>query len=426
MTMILQPRSEYIVKGVESDHIEQAVRSAVENARITDVHTHLFGPQFGDLLLWGIDELLIYHYLIAETFRYIDTPYEAFWNMSKREQADLVWKTLFIDNSPISEACRGVLSVLSKLGLDVRARDLTAYREDFESKSVEEYVDLTFELIGLDCVVMTNDPFDDQERSVWLSIQGDDPRFRAALRIDPLLNSFDTSCKKLRDWGYEVDTALSESTLSEIRRFLTEWVSRMNPLYMAASLPPSFVFPEDSPRGRIIEHCVLPVCKEYGLPFGMMIGVKKLVNPGLRLAGDSVGKSDIETVERLCSNYPDNKFLVTMLARENQHELAVAARKYRNLMVFGCWWFLNNPSLVREITAMRCELLGLSFIPQHSDARVLDQVIYKWAHSKEIIADVLVDKYNDLAATGWTPTEDEIRRDVEGLFGKNFWDFIER
>ena len=32
---------------------------------------------------------------------------------------------------------------------------------------------------------------------------------------------------------------------------------------------------------------------------------------------------------------------------------------------------LNNPSLVEEITRMRMELLGTSFIPQHSDARVL-------------------------------------------------------
>jgi len=90
-----------------------------------------------------------------------------------------------------------------------------------------------------------------------------------------------------------------------------------------------------------------------------------------------VGKADITVVEHLCSEYPRNKFLVTMLTRENQHELCVAARKFRNLLVFGCWWFLNNPSLVEEITRMRFELLGVSVIPQHSDARVLDQLVYK-------------------------------------------------
>jgi hypothetical protein len=158
----------------------------------------------------------------------------------------------------------------------------------------------------------------------------------------------------------------------------------------------------------------------------MMIGVKKLVNPDLRLAGDSVGKAAIEAVESLCVEYPRNKFLVTMLSRENQHELCVAARKFRNLLIFGCWWFLNTPSLVEEITRMRLELLGLSFIPQHSDARILDQLIYKWEHSRKIIADVLCDKYADLLSAGWQLREDEIRRDVGNLLGGNFWAFLER
>jgi hypothetical protein len=414
------------VKPIAGLDLEQVVQSAVEETKITDIHTHLFSPQFGDLLLWGIDELLTYHYLIAETFRYIDMPYESFWKMSKQEQADLVWKTLFVEHSPISEACRGVLTVLSKLGLDVQARDLSAYREYFRSKTVDEYVNIAFELAGIESAVMTNDPFDDSERPVWLSSCERDPRFKAVLRIDPLLNTFSDSYAKMVSLGYDVDLSMSHRTLSEIRRFLSDWISTMDPLYMAVSLPPSFAYPEDSVRGKIITECILPVCREHGMPFAMMIGVKKLVNPGLRLAGDSVGKSCIEAVERLCAGYPDNKFMVTMLARENQHELAVAARKYRNLLVFGCWWFLNNPSLIDEITRMRCELLGLSFVPQHSDARVLDQVIYKWAHSRRIIASILVEKYGDLANTGWIPTEAEIRRDVDDLFGGNFWSFVKR
>jgi len=158
----------------------------------------------------------------------------------------------------------------------------------------------------------------------------------------------------------------------------------------------------------------------------LMIGVKKLVNPGLQLAGDSVAKGNIHAVEHLCARYPRNKFLATMLSRENQHELCVAARKFRNLMIFGCWWFLNNPSLVDEITRMRLELLGPSMIPQHSDARVLDQLIYKWEHSRRIISKVLCEKYADTMATGWTPAADEIKRDVEKLFGGNFWSFIEK
>ena len=74
---------------------------------------------------------------------------------------------------------------------------------------------------------------------------------------------------------------------------------------------------------------------------------------------------------------------------------------------------------------MRLELIGLSMTPQHSDARVLDQLIYKWRHSRRLITQVLVDKYNDLAQTGWEPTEVEIERDVKNLFGGAFDRFCE-
>jgi hypothetical protein len=155
-----------------------------------------------------------------------------------------------------------------------------------------------------------------------------------------------------------------------------------------------------------------------------MLGVKRAVNPHLKLAGDGVGKSDIRVLETMAAQFSDTKFLVTMLSRENQHELCVVARKFRNVHIFGCWWFTNIPHIIDEMTRMRLELLGLSVTPQHSDARVLDQIIYKWDHSKQVIGRVLVDKYCDLAATGWQPTREEIERDVRDLFGGAFETFL--
>lgn len=405
--------------------IRDMVSRAIAETKITDIHTHLYDASFGPLLLWGIDEQLVYHYLVSETMRWVDMPYEDFWALPQQEQADIVWKTLFVDHSPYSESARGLLTVLNKVGLDVASRDLKAYRDYYAKQNVDDYVTQCFELAGLESVVMTNDPFDDQERAIWMAGPKRDPRFHAALRLDVLLNNWETAVPKLVSWGYDVDAKFyGKKSEAEVKRFLTEWIDRMDALYMAASLPPTFTYPDPGIRGRLIERCVLPVARENGIPFAMMIGVKKLTNPGLRLAGDSVGKGIIETVEYLCANYPDNKFLITMLARENQHELCVAARKFRNLMVFGCWWFLNNPIFIEEMTRMRFEMLGQSVIPQHSDSRVLDQLIYKWEHAKDIIGDVLAEKYIDLAHTGWVVTEEEVRRDVANLFHDNFWSFL--
>ena len=40
----------------------------------------------------------------------------------------------------------------------------------------------------------------------------------------------------------------------------------------------------------------------------------------LKLAGDGVGWSDLSFLQNLCTVYPENKFMATILARENQHE----------------------------------------------------------------------------------------------------------
>ena len=404
--------------------ISGMVKAAVENTPVLDVHTHIFDANFGNLLLWGIDELLTYHYLIAEVFRAAPMPYAQFWAMSKKEQADYIWRRLFLERSPISEACRGIVTCIRELGLDPGERNLENIRSYFRDLRAADYIDIVFARSRVRQVVMTNDPFDDSERPIWNREMQRDSRFLAALRIDRLLLDWNRSCDMLISWGYEVEHGLGPWTLREIRRFLSDWFKKMHPVYMAASLPPSFTFPENSPCGIIIERCVLPAGREHNLPFAMMIGVKKLVNPELGLAGDSVGKSSIDALERLCSLYPENRFLVTMLSRENQHELCVTARKFPNLMVFGCWWFLNNPSIIEEMTRERIELLGFSMIPQHSDARVLDQLLYKWRHSRKVIGDVLAEKYLDLADSGWRVNEEEVRSDVKLLFGGIFEKFI--
>ena len=425
MENILQPNAQertFDRKAIPA--LREAVARIVAETPVTDLHTHLFAPAFRDLLLYGVDELITYHYLIAEALRVSEAPPDAFYAMPKQAQADLIWDELFVKRSPVSESCRGVLTVLDRLGLDTSARDLAAYRAYFAEADLEAHLDTVFTTAGVSCVVMTNDPFDAVERPVWEAGFSVDDRFRAALRIDPLLVDWENTANRLQEWGYDVEPGLGSKTCAEVRRFLGEWLDTTGSLYVAASLPPDFTYPDDSALSKVIDECLIPVISERNVPFAMMIGVKRQVNPALQLAGDGVGPADVGAVERLCAAYPGAKFMVTMLARENQHALCVAARKFRNLMLFGCWWFLNDPSLIEEITRMRLELLGLSMVPQHSDARILEQIVYKWTHSRMIIAKVLADKYTDLVGTGWVVTEGEIARDVAMLLGDNFWEFL--
>src|SRR5687767_11020911 len=118
---------------LQGEAIGAAVHEALSREPVVDMHTHLYSPRFGTpmpgrgkqpadprgLMLWGVDELLTYHYLAAEVFRVVPAsqmPYERYWKMTRREQADHIWKHLFVERAPISEACRGVLTVIEKLG----------------------------------------------------------------------------------------------------------------------------------------------------------------------------------------------------------------------------------------------------------------------------------------------------------------------
>jgi len=467
------------------DTIESVVVSEVASAMAVDLHTHLLPPTHGALCLWGIDELLTYHYLVAEYFVTAPpsvTP-ESFFALSKQNQADLVWKALFLERSPISEACRGVITTCVALGLskEIQNRDLDAIRDFYRQfrnrgqEGAEAFSERVFAQAGIDYAVMTNIPFEPTETQHWRPKKEYSKSFRSACRVDPLLAGNKEAVETaLRASGYE-------TTLQGARQFLHDWCDTMKPEYLMASTPHDFVLPED--RGTIenvektgvneeamkepfafanlvkrpqndnnsnpdscgtdcgtelpsvidetsdfLSEVLMRVAEERDLPLALKIGAHRGVNPKLLSAGDGVvAFADAGLLARLCSRFPKVRFLATFLSRANQHEACVLASKFRNLHLYGCWWFCNNPSIIEEITKMRVEMLGTAFTAQHSDARVLDQLLYKWPHSRAVLAQVITNEYKKLIRTGgWTPTRREIRRDVGRWFGGSYEEFLSK
>ena len=288
--------------------------------------------------------------------------------------------------------------------------------------------------------------------------------------MDPLLAGDRATIEiALKASGYD-------RTIEGARQYLRDWCDTMTPEYMMASTPHDFVLRnriegnlsgfkktgvnedamkqpfafvdavspvaacssscdgEDDAVASIINEdsdflseVLMKVCEERDLPLALKIGAHRGVNPELRQAGDGiVAFADGNVLARLCSRFPKVRFLATFLSMNNQHEACVLASKFRNLHIYGCWWYSNNPSLIKRITTMRVEMLGTSFTAQHSDARVLDQLVYKWAHSRAVIAAVLSEEYSKLIQSGWGPTRREIRRDVGRLFGGAYEEFMSK
>jgi hypothetical protein len=135
--------------------------------------------------------------------------------MDKREQADFVYKTLFIDHTPISESCRGVLTALGRMGAPVGG-GLDAVREYLARMDRKTYLDRVFELTRVGRVIMTNDPSTSGSARCGRNGYKADPRFVPALRLDGLLTDRKKSAEALRMRGYNVTQTLNELTCAEI------------------------------------------------------------------------------------------------------------------------------------------------------------------------------------------------------------------
>src|SRR5580698_8614124 len=201
--MIHHSSTEAQANTLLQQEIPAAVSSALA-ADLIDVHTHLFMPSLGRLGLWGIDELITYHYLEAELFRSSDFTPEAYWELPKRAKADLIWRTLFIENAPVSEATRGVVAVLKAFGLPTSSPDLREAREFFAAQELKAHIRRVFELAGVSEVVMTNDPLDPDEAPLWSENVERDAHFHPVLRLDRILNKWSSHWQILQSQGYAV------------------------------------------------------------------------------------------------------------------------------------------------------------------------------------------------------------------------------
>src|ERR1035441_4471254 len=76
--------------ALAASQIGAAVQDELQAAQFIDIHTHLYMPSLGPVGLWGIDNLVTYHYLEAELFRSSTVQPAAYWQLSQQEKADAI------------------------------------------------------------------------------------------------------------------------------------------------------------------------------------------------------------------------------------------------------------------------------------------------------------------------------------------------
>ncbi len=412
-------------KPLTLEEIKAAVDDAVspEELVVRDIHTHLFPQVAGDsLALRGLVELLRYHYISRELLSGRHIGKQDYNQLSPLEQAKVAWKCLFIDRIPVSEGCLGVLTVIKALGLDPNEPDLEKLIAQYNKMPFEERHKQVLAIAGVSEVIGTNDPFNATERAFYE--QGPEvwpETYSCALRLDELVLHFKRAVKKLQEeLGYDgVTTNLdSEENVAQLQKFLHEWIEKLPRVrYVASSFPPDCdVSDVNSEIGMILDKVVLPVCKEAGLPFFMMPGPLRAENPEFGNGGDGAGLCDWRPYQRLVQRHRDLMFWITPLHFGNQFDASVLTCNSENVMVWGFWWFCLQPSMTEDILRMRFEMNGGNFFPFNSDSRVLENLISKWLRFREILAKVLTEKYEEVAALGREVTREMIDRDLESLF----------
>jgi glucuronate isomerase len=392
---------------LSSDNISNKLLNIINSTPIFDLHTHLFPPKHKGYFLLGFKNLLNYHYLIAELLTATNIDASTFYSYNDEKKASLIWNELFEKRTPVSEACTGVLSILKELNIEINNKSFLSICDEYDRKIQSDKTILNLSKVS--SLVMTNNPFDLDEWSLFNNNDWDKEIYLASLRLDDLISDYEESLKKAKD-------QISSSREDTIVAYLGKCYLQSKPLYAALSLNlDTFNKILDNPMWRRI----LAWLESKNLPLSLMLGVKRAVNKDFGLAGDGIGDINLKELSNLCKLFPKNKFLVTCLSLNDQHELTVLARKHPNLKIFGFWWFMNQPTIIKQILKMRIDMLGFSFIPQHSDARVSDQLIYKWNHFKKILHPILLEYYQELLDKNFPISENILKRDIDNLLSGN-------
>ena len=298
--------------------LDALVEEVVARAPFVDVHTHLFPSTLAELQPMGHRRSADVSLPRGRSCFCVSTVRpQAYWALPKSERADLVWRTLSESNRRRSpEATRGVVSALHMLGLDPASRCLGAAARNSSAVSVSP---TTYRRSSgwPASAASSHDQRSARRRGDGGVGSGARQPIRAFTRrcaLDRIVNDWEAHHHCLEAQGYNVTADRRGHPAAELRRFLTALVAALQlRATWPCRCPTRSIF-----RGTICRTCCWPApcCPPAGIsscPIALMIGVRRQVNSALQLAGDACGRADLRAVGALCSQFPENRFMVSVL-----------------------------------------------------------------------------------------------------------------
>lgn len=394
------------------DRLARDLEREIRTIPIIDPHSHIDPLK---ATARNLDDILGYHYYteLAHSAGMEQAPLAA--EVEPRERARAILAHLErIDNTAqhgwFVEIARGFLGFK---GDRIGERDADALWDSAERlMNQPDWEEKVFRRSNLERVFLTNS-FDDP-------LEGfDTERYVPCLRTDDLVFHLDKEEVRQRLAGA---TGIDVGSLTELRDALGKLFTHFQghgARACAISLPPDFA-PAPVEQGeldRLLERSrqdgtladdergalargvfwlLTASCREFQLPFDLMIGVNRRVyRRGVHQGQDLFDqRTSLLQYAELFNSFPEVTFPISVLSSGLNQELVSYSWIFPNVVTNGHWWYSNIPAYIETDCRARLQAVPKTKqIGYYSDAYKLEFVLPKYNMYRRILAKVLADDF---------------------------------
>jgi glucuronate isomerase len=241
--------------------------------------------------------------------------------------------------------------------------------------------------------------------SIFLTNEFDDPltgfdtkRYVPCLRTDALVFNLHQDAVGQR---LAKATGIEPGDLASLKQALTKLFERFvarGARACAISLPPGFeprrASDINQPAG--IFWMLAGLCREFGVPFDLMIGVNRSVYENGVYQGQDLfdQRTSLLQYRYLFNAFPEVTFCISVLSSGQNQELASYSWIFPNVVTSGHWWYSNIPCHIEHDLRARLQAVPKTKqIGYYSDAYKLEFVLPKYNMYRRILASVLADDF---------------------------------
>src|SRR5262249_44844128 len=211
-------------------------------------------------------------------------------------------------------------------------------------------------------------------------------------------------------------TAIEVGDAASVRQAITklfEHFTRHGAKACAISLPPDFQ-PESGHEAQLTRMLQSPErnmaarwssavfwmlaehCREFRLPFDLMIGVNRRVYRDGVYQGQDLFDQRTSLIQyaELFNAFPSVTFPISVLSSGQNQELVSYGWIFPNVVTHGHWWYSNIPAYIGTDLRARLEAVPKTKqIGYYSDAYKLEFILPKYNMYRRLLAQVLADDF---------------------------------